>query len=160
MNVNKKSQRAFAAVTLLTVSSVAIVLVVYAAVIGSMTGGEVMVGGSGSVTGTVYYSLANNPAGTWTTTLNPATADTSWYARLETSASGYAGPVTITWQLEQKTGTSSWAPVGSPVTTAVVLTTSSQIIYTSGLSEGTNQDWGAIVVDQGMYRVVVTVENA
>ncbi len=166
MNANKKSQRAFAAVTLMTISSVAVVLVVYAAIIGSMTGGDVLVGSSSSVTGTVYYSLDNNPSGTWYAALsspqNPTTASTPWYSRLVTSASGYSGPVTISWQLERKTAT-GWDTVGAPVQTVITLTTSSQTIYTSGLTETTNQDWSLIIVAngsvQGTYHVIVSIDS-
>jgi hypothetical protein len=158
--MKSKSQRAFAAVTLLTVASVALVLIVYAALLGTIPGGEVYIGGSGSVNGTVYYST-DNTNGPWTTTLNLSGTGpgTSWYARLNTNT-GYSGPVTISWQLQIKTGTSTWANVGSAQTTSISLDGTAQTIYTSGISNSGNHDWKAEVNSQAAtYRVYVTVNT-
>ncbi len=158
MNVNRKSQRAFAAVTLMTTASVAFVLIVYAALLGTMPGGEVFIGGSSSVTGTVYYAT-DNAAGPWTTTLNLASASESWFARLNTNT-GYAGPVTVTWQLQIKAGTSTWNPAGSTLTTNVDLDGTAQTVYTQGFSYVSNHDWVTEVGGQNAtYRVYVTVST-
>lgn len=154
-----RSQRAFAAVTLATVASIALVLFVYATLLGTIPGGEVFIGGGSSVGGTVYYT-EDNANGPWTTTLNLA-SPTAWYARLNTTV-GYSGPVTVTWQLQRKTGVSPdvWTDVGSPQTTNVSLDGTAQAVYTSGFSNTGNHDWSTEVAGQdATYRVYVTVNT-
>ena len=157
MNV-RKSQRAFAAVTLTTVASIAFVLIAYAALLGTIPGGEVFIGGGSSVGGTVYYTT-DNANGPWTTTLNLSSSSTSWYARWNTTA-GYSGPITVSWQLQIKTGTSTWVDVGSPQTTNVSLDGTTQGVYTSGFTNTGNHDWATEVSGQdATYRVYVTVNT-
>lgn len=146
--------------TLLTVAAVALTVVVAAVTIGSFTGGEVTIGGVGS--SEVTYSL-DNINGPYTPTLEPASASTPWFTRLEINGGDYSGPVIITWQLEQKTGpTPDWTAVsGADTTTTITLSGSAEIVYAS--SDGTttgNYDWDTDVTESGTYRVVVTVESA
>jgi hypothetical protein len=146
-------------VTSLTVLAIASVLVVYAVTIGSFTGGEVTVGGMAS--STVTYS-SDNINGPWETTLAPGSVSDLWYSRLEISAGDYSGPVTITWQLQKKTGTSTWEDVTSAsTTTTMTLAGTAEDVYASsdGASTG-NQDWGTYVTAAGTYRVIVSVESA
>lgn len=159
MKMNReKSQRTFAAVTLATVASVALVLFVYATLLGTIPGGEVFIGSGSSVGGTIYYAT-DNVNGPWTTTLSLSSASTSWYARLNTTA-GYSGPVTISWQLQEKTGTSTWADVSTPQTTNVSLDGTTQAVYTSGFTSTGNHDWVTEVAGQdATYRVYVTVST-
>ena len=147
--------------TLLTVAAVALTVVVAAVTIGSFTGGEVTIGGVGS--SEVTYSL-DNINGPYTATLEPASASTPWFTRLEINGGDYSGPVIITWQLEQKTGPTpaDWTAVsGADTTTTITLSGSAEIVYAS--SDGTttgNYDWDTDVTESGTYRVVVTVESA
>jgi hypothetical protein len=153
------SQRAFAAVTLITVVSVALVLVVYAILLGTITGGNVVIGGASSVSGTMYYSADNS---TWTTTLDVTDPASTWYAKVTTDTNGYKGPVTIDWQLQRKNGPSSWENVGSAIpTSSVTLDGTAQTLYTSGLSAVGNHDWKTEVASTpGTYHVVATFNNA
>jgi len=154
----EKSQRTFAAVTLITVAAVALVLVVYAAVIGTITGGDVVIASGSSVQGTIYYS-PNNSTG-WATTLDVSNPANSWYARLNVTAGGYSGPVNIDWLLQRKSGPSSWTNIGWVNDTAVTLDGTAQIIYTSGLSSSTNHDWVTEVAGvAGTYHVIAYVNN-
>jgi hypothetical protein len=143
--------------TLLTVLAISLTVVVAAVTIGTFTGDEVTVGGVAA--SSVSYSLNNS---TYTTTLEPGSASTSWYTRLEIGAGGYNGPVTITWQLEQKTGPSYWEAVsGASTTTTVTLSGSAENIYASTDGESiTNYDWSYDVAAPGTYRVVASVESA
>jgi len=153
----EKSQRAFVAVTLITLMSVALVLVVYALILGTITGGNVIIASGSSVSGTMYYSEDNS---TWTTTLNVSDPANTWYARLTTNANGYEGPVTIDWELQLKTGPSSWGNIGWVNGTSVTLDGTAQTIYTSGLSAVGNHDWKAEVNGTpGTYRVRAFFEN-
>lgn len=155
MNVNK-SQRTFVGVTLATVLAVAVVLIVYAAVLGTLFGGEVTVGG---ITGNVGYSLTN-ATGTWTATLSVSGTGIEWYARLNTTGSEYEGPVTISWQLQQKNGGGGWDNLGSPTTTSITLTTSAQTIYASSDGDiSTNRDWSIDAVTTASYRVVASISS-
>jgi hypothetical protein len=145
-------------VTLLTVVAIALTVVVAAVTIGTFTGQEVTIGGVGS--SAVTYSL-DNINGPWTATLEPANASTPWFTRLEISGGDYSGPVTLTWQLEQKTTPSTWTPIsGANATTTVTLSGSAENIHASSDGSTTgNQDWSADVTAAGTYRVVVTVES-
>lgn len=141
---------------MLSVTAIATVAVT-AAWLGTFQGGEVTIGGVAS--STVTYSLDNSA---YSTTLQPAGASTPWYTRLEISTGDYSGPVTITWQLEQKEGLSTWTPVsGANTTTDVTLAGTQENVYASsdGLSTG-NYDWSGNVTAAGTYRVVATVDSA
>jgi len=143
-------------VTLVTVLSIVAVVSVYAVLVGTFTGGEVTVGGTGA--GNVMYSLVNSDPGTWESTLGNASA--AWYSRLELATGGYTGPVSITWQLQKKV--SGWTDVsGATTTTSLTLTGSQQTIYvtSNGLISG-NNDWGANVTGSGGYRVMAYVNSA
>ena len=138
---------------MVTVLSIVAVVSVYAVLIGSFTGGEVTVGGTGA--GSVSYSLTN--AVPWDSSLPNASA--SWYSRLVLSDGGYSGPVSITWVLQKKTETSTWGNL-TTTPTSIVLTGSAQTIYTSadGLIAG-NHDWVLDVTGSGTYRVIAEVNS-
>jgi len=146
-------------VTLVTVLSIVAVISVYAVLIGTFTGGDVTVGGMGS--GDLKYSSDNLEAGTWASTLNTSGPGATWYSRLDIAASGYSGPVTITWQLEQKGA--AWTNVtGANLLTSMVLTGGAQNVYGTGNGAwaADNHDWGAHSAANGTYRVFVYVESA
>ena len=125
--------------------------------IGTFEGGDVTIGGG--ATGSVTYSADQS---TWSTTLSPASADASWYSKLNVNGGQYSGTaVTISWQLQRKTGDASWADVGTSTVTSMSLGAGAQDVYATsdGGSTG-NRDWGLDVTEQGTYRVRITVNTA
>ena len=163
MNYRDKSRKGLFTVTLLTVAAVALTLVVAAVTIGTFPGGEVTIGAVDLSTA-VTYSLDNIDGGTWTDTLEPSGSSSSWYSRLEITAGDYSGPVTVVWQLQQKTGGPlTWYDVdGANTATTITLSGSPQNVYatTDGLWAISNYDWSSAVDTAGTYRVLVTVESA
>jgi hypothetical protein len=162
LNYRNKSKRRLFVLTALTVVAIASVLTVYAVTIGTFQGGEVTIGVVDSSTA-VTYSLDNNEAGTWTDTIEPSGSSSSWYSRLEISAGDYSGPVTITWQLQQKTGPTTWTDVaGGDTTTTITLSGGAENVYATndGAWSASNYDWSTDVSAAGTYRVVATVESA
>jgi hypothetical protein len=143
-----------------TVLSILLVIAVYAVFIGSFQGGEVTVGVMGS--SSVTYSSDNNEAGSWTPTLSVSAAGIAWYSRLEVASGGFSGPVTITWTLQNETGTSTWTDVtGVTTSTSIVLTGSAQTVYatTDGTYSSSNYNWGSNTTTAGTYRVSVSVDS-
>ena len=109
--------------------------------------------------GSVTYSVDNNETGAWTTTLAVSSPSAPWYSRLQINNGDYSGPVTMTWQLQQKTGNSNWGDFGRSVSTSIVLSGIPQNVYASSNGALTgNHDWGADISGSGTYRVVVTIE--
>jgi len=154
----RRSQRAFVGVTLTTVLSIAFVLIVYAALLGTMLNpGTVFLGGSSSVQGTVKYSSTN--ADPWTDSLNLAGPSVDWFARVELVAGYYYGPVIFTWKLQRDM--SGWTDVvGGSNTTSITLSASTPTIYVSGASATGNENWkGDVAGQSGTYRVYVTVDS-
>ena len=155
-----KSQKEFVAVTLIALISIALVITVYATLLASFPGAEVVVGTLTS--GNVYYSLVDTSVTTdFQTTVSPAGPSTSWYAKMNTTGGEYTGPVTISWQLQKYSST--WDNVGSSVSTSFTLTTGADTIYasTDGLwtAIGQNQDWSSLITDSGSYRVEATIDT-
>jgi hypothetical protein len=150
----KKSQKGFVAVTLITVLAIATVLIVYAALLGTIPGGEVTVGGVG---GSIYYSSDNS---TWASALN-ISASTHWYARLTTTGGHYIGPVTISWQLQHKQANGNYTNLGSAIPTTYTLDGTAQTIYATGTGVNYNNfDWSSTTgYTTGSYRVVATVSS-
>jgi len=147
-------------VTLVTVLSIVAVVSVYAVLIGSFTGGDVTVGGMGA--SSLQYSTDNVVAPTWNTTQTMGGPGVAWYARLEIT-SGYSGPVTIAWHLENKTEASTWADVaGATASTSITLNGTAQNVYstTDGLWAASNHNWGTDCAWAGTYRVMVDVDTA
>jgi len=154
MNEKLKSQKGFVAVTLITLLAIALVLVVYASLLGTFTGGEVVVG---SVAGNVWYSTNNQTAGPWTATLSVADTGVSWYSMVNFTSS-YTGQVKITWQLERKNG--AWANATGTKITTVSLTGASQEVYASSNGDlAGNQDWKVYATSNGQYRVKAYIET-
>jgi len=161
----RKSQRAFVGITLTTVLSIAFVLIVYAAIIGTRYGGEVTVTPSGGLGGTIYYSTSQS--GPWTQTTLPVSPEgTAWYCVLITPGNQYTGPVSIAWMLQKKGGLSDWSDAtqrGTNQTTSIVLTTASQTIYVepAGTNSALNFNWGGAGYGNitGSYRVVAEISS-
>jgi len=160
----RKSQRAFVGVTLTTVLSIAIVLIVYAAVLGGpYFGGEVSVGG---VTGQITYATTNAEAGPWSNTLEGILTSTTWYAKFVTTGGQYVGPVEITWRLQKMQTQSDWSDaiyVGSSTITNIVLDGSAQPIFATsdGLWALGQTDWHTVdpSYTTTSYRVAVTISS-
>jgi hypothetical protein len=150
----RKSRRLLFVATALTIISLASVLTVYAAVLGTFNGNAFTVNDVAS--GAVTYSIEGS---TWAATPSAFNVGGPLYARFELSSTSHSGSTTITWQLQKDN--SGWANIGSPVTTTVSLTGSAQTIYASsdGSSTG-NHNWGSDISSGGSYRVVATVATA
>lgn len=110
---------------------------------------------------TVTYSVDNNETGAWTRTLTLSSPSAAWYSRFEINTCDYSGPITITWQLQQKTGDSTWTDVGGSTSTSIVLLGIAQNVYatSNGAYAAGNHDWRIDVRAAGTYRVVVIVES-
>ena len=157
------SQRAFVAVTLITVLAVTTVFVVYAVILSTINGGNVSVVGAGSAQ--MWYDEANSAsAAAWTGTLSNIANGTTWYAKLNTTVAGYNGAVKITWTL-QYDNSGTWTDVGGGATqsTSVTLTgASGQNVFASADgTQGSNKNWGqySTEVDE-TYRVKAVIETA
>jgi len=147
----KYSKKAFFVIALLAAVLSCSVAVAY---------GQVTVGTAAPLTGTVTYSLTNIEDGTWTTTAAPSCPTAAWYSKLEINSAGYTGPVTVTWKLQQKTGSSDWIDVsGVAVSASIALTGNVQSIYATndGVYSQSNYNWGQNVTTSGTYRIVATV---
>jgi hypothetical protein len=155
MGEKQKSQRGFVAVTLITVLAIATVLIVYAAILGTIPGGEVTVGGVG---GSISYSSDNS---TWASTLSVSGTSTPWYAKLTTTSGGYIGPVTISWQLTQKQTNGTYTNLGSTTSTSYTLNGAAQTIYVTSTGINlNNRDWSQTAgYTTGSYKVVATVSS-
>jgi hypothetical protein len=154
VSAKQKSQRGFVAVTLITVLAIALVIVVYATILGTFTGGNVNVV---TLRGSLWYNQTDSAP--WQASLNDVENGTAWYVMFNTTSSGYAGLVSITWQLQFTNGTN----VGNSVsTTSFTLTGGSgQEIFasTSGTQTG-NTNWGTLTIASGTYRIKMTVQTA
>ena len=156
-----KSQRAFVGVSLITVLGVSVVLVVYATLLGTLTGGNVVVGG---LEGDVYYSLSNvNTLPGWTTALDVSGTGVAWYGKINVTAGGYVGPASISFQLYKTTdGGTNWSTVGSATTiTGFQLSGSDQQIFATsdGLFGAGNRDWSLTATSSATYRIVATINT-
>jgi hypothetical protein len=163
VNERKKSQKGFVAVTLITLLAIALVIVVYATLLATFHGGEVVVG---TVAAEVWYSPTNGTTEDWTATLNVTGTTDPWYAKVNFT-SAYTGDVQITWQLEKKNGNWANATEGTDASVTTVITTSFALDGTSGQTAyasisgdiDTNQNWGAGMVKQGSYRIVTYIDS-
>lgn len=158
----RRSQRSFVIVTLMTVVSVATVLIAYAAFLGTINStGYVNVGGVG---GSVYYSETNTATeSAWTNNLNISSTSTAWYAKMNTTSGGYVGLTEFSWQLRQSTdGGSTWSDVGTATTFDFSLDGTVQTIYAT--ADGTfgagNRDWSLTAgYGTGLWKVELTINS-
>jgi len=161
----QKSQKGFVAVTLITLLAIAAVLIVYASLLATFQGGEVVVG---QVQGQVWYSPTNGTTENWNLTLKVNQLNNNWYAKVNFTGA-YKGEVQITWQLERKDETLGWknatagidATVVKKITTSFTLDGSAQTAYASDpSSQITNMNWGGTnMIKTGSYRVVVYIDS-
>jgi len=157
-NYGDNTRRSLLAVTLVTVLAIISVVTVYAVLIGTFEStGEVTIG-SGA-TGAVTYSLDGL---TWGGSLSPTDVDTTWYSKLNINGGQYSGrAVTISWQLQRKINDTAWSNLGTPTVTSMSLGAGAQDVYatSTGVSTG-NRDWGLDVTEEGIYKVVASVNSA
>jgi hypothetical protein len=154
VEVNKsKSQREFVVVTLIALISMALIIAVYATILGTYTGGDVTIV---TLSGTIYYSQ-NNTDG-WATTLSNIANGSDWYSRFNITTGGYSGAVTITWWL-QKNQVNMTTPVEQ--TTSYTLSGGVEAFYASSDgTQGTNYNWGQNATAADTYRVKMQVVTA
>jgi hypothetical protein len=159
VEVNRsKSQREFVVVTLIALISMALIIAVYATLLGTYTGDTVTVV---SLNGDIKYDdLNSTTAGDWSLTLPNIANGSVWYALFNTSSTGYAGDVNMTWTLQWTNGTA--VPSATQTTDNFVLTGSTgQVIYASDAgTQGANKDWGQYTTDAGTYQIELTIVTA
>lgn len=150
----KRSQKGFIAVTLITVLAITLVFVAYAAILGTISGGNVAIV---AVAGSIGYSTTNT-TGSFQSSLSNYPIGDPWYAQLNTSAGGYSGAVTIYWTLEKTPGT--WTNVTTQQY-SFTLDGTAQTIYasTSGAITG-NYNWGQNTTTADTYRITVIIYTA
>ena len=103
MSNEKRSKKILILATALMLVALGAVIAVYAtSILGTFTGGNVTVVQIGAQ---VNYSTDNDPLGTWTTTLT-TDPGSNWYTELAIT-SGYTGSATVTFQLQELSG-SNW----------------------------------------------------
>ena len=148
-----KAQKEFVVVTLIALISIALIIAVYATLLGTFQGGTVTVV---TLDGDIYYSRDNSTG--WALTLSSVGNGTDWYARFNVTTGGPTGDVSITWWL-QKDGANMTPPV--EVTTSWTLSGGQEAIYASsnGAQSG-NYNWGQHCTEAGTYRVMMKVVTA
>ena len=154
MNATRKNQKTFLAVTSITVLAVTMVFVVYAAVLLTLTGSNVVVNEGG---GSLQYTLDGASNSSWSSSLSPMVNGTYWYARINITNAA-AQTVTVDWTLQNNTGT--WVDVSTPVTTTITLATGDNTVYATATGVYTgNYNWGLLTTSGGTYRVKATVNG-
>jgi len=157
--VNKsKAQREFVVVTLIALISIALIIAVYATLLGTFTGQEVVFG-TESFAGEVLYSRGNlTDPSNWTDTLAVPSGG-AWYATLNITNAAYSGEVNVTFQLQEKNG--AWADIGSTTNAIIELngTVGEGVYVSSNGLISTNRNWLSDCTDGKSYRVIATVET-
>lgn len=148
MNTTRKPQRAFLAVTLMTVLALTAVFMVYAALLATFTGSTVTVTQPG---GSIEYNKYGTSNATWQSTLD-IVIGTAWYARLNITNSG-AQAVTIKWILLKNDVYNA-----NPRNSTITLATGSNTLYATdnGKCVGnatSNYDWGQLTTAEDIYKV-------
>jgi hypothetical protein len=146
-----KAQKEFVVVTLVALISVALIIAVYATLLGTFTGGDVSVVAVG---GQVWYSTDNSVFSNATLSNHPISAP--WYVRFVTETGGYTGNVTVTWELVNKT---SGAPIYTVTSNNFPLNGSIvQYIYATsdGSGPASNYNWGQNTTVADTYYIKVT----
>ena len=148
-----KAQREFVVVTLIALISIALIIAVYATLLGTFTGGDVTVV---TLNGSIYYSQDNSTG--WALTLGDIANGSAWYSRFNVTSGGYPGAVDITWWL-QKGGTNMTPAVEQ--TTSYTLSGGVEAFYASSDgTQGSNYNWGQNATAADTYRVMMRVYTA
>jgi hypothetical protein len=161
MSEYRKPQRAFLAVTLMTVVAVTMVFMVYAALLASYNGGNVTISSMG---GEVQYSLTKDP-GSWAYGTLSQSEGSEWYARVYL-ASPPTQTLTVTWTLQKQNGT-DWTtntPISVYSLTTPTISSSSSTTYIYAYSSGSNDitnnyNWGQQTTTSGVYRVKADINT-
>jgi len=149
--VNKsKAQREFVVVTLIALIAIALIIAIYATLLGTFQGGNV---GVVAVNGEVQYSLDNS---TWSTELSNLPITDPWWARFNKTATGYTGNVSVTWELYN-----SSALIHTVTTTSFSMNGSivQQIYASSDGLQPTNYNWGQNTTVAETYYVKATINS-
>jgi len=160
MSTIQKPQRAFLAVTLLTVIAITTVFMVYAALLATYTGQDVYIESMG---GQVQYSLSNTVGDFSYATLNQSEG-AEWYARVYL-ATPPTQDVKVVWTLEKQSTPGSWtSPINASAFTSptISLTPSDSYIYAfSGGSNdiANNYNWGQVTTTAGTYRIIAAIHT-
>jgi hypothetical protein len=164
MNDGNRPQRAFIAVTLMTVIAVTAVFVVYAVILSTINGNQVNVVGFG---GSMWYDEANSANDAdWTADLpdiaTNGTVCDPWYSKINITSAGYSGVVTVSWTL-QYLNVATWTDVGGGATQSTTFTltgSTGDTIYASATgTQGSNKNWGAYTATADQYRVKAVIES-
>jgi len=157
MSTIQKPQRAFLAVTLLTVIAITTVFMVYAALLATYTGPNVSVQ---SMSGEVQYSLTNEDTSFSSSPISPGNGS-EWYARVYL-ATPPTQNVKVVWTLENQTGGTWNNPQNVTAFTSptIGLTSSTYYIYAFSSGENlrtNNYNWGQHTTTAGTYRIVAKI---
>lgn len=146
-----KAQREFVVVTLIALISIALIIAVYATLLGTFQGGNV---GVVAVNGEVQYSLDNSTG--WSTSISNLPITDPWYTRFNKTATGYTGNVTVTWELYN-----SSVVVHTVTTTSFSMNGSivQQIYASSDGLQATNYNWGQNTSAADTYYVKATINS-
>jgi len=159
VEVNRsKSQREFVVVTLITLISMALIIAVYATLLGTFTGKEVVYG-TESFAGEVLYSRGNlTDPSNWTDTLAVPSGG-AWYACLNITTAAYDGEVNVTFQLQEKNG--AWADKGIATNAIIELnaTVGEGVYVSSNGLISTNRNWQSDCTPGKSYHVIATVDT-
>jgi len=139
------------AVTMITVIALTTVFMVYAALLATYTGGNVVVNYPGAQ---IQYNKSNTSNSTWESSLTLFNG-TAWYARINITNSG-AQTVTLQWRLV-KDGTPQPIQITSDT---ITLTAGDNTLYAtaSGQFSG-NYNWGQNTTTSGTYQIRVLVNG-
>jgi len=141
MSEKRKPQRAFLTVTLMTVLAVTMVFMVYAALLATYTGLNVVVTEPG---GTIQYNKYNDNNGTWASQLDIING-TTWYARITFTDPG-TQTVTIEWTLLE-----GGNPTANSInSTDIALSPGDNIVYSATTGKFADlYNWGQHTSAQG-----------
>lgn len=160
MNAPKRPQKAFLTVTLLTVVAITTVFMVYAALLATYTGSNVVISSMG---GQIEYSLTKNP-GSWGTASISQGEGSEWYSRIHMT-SPPSQTVTVEWTLQMQNG-GSWASPPTNVTQftspSISLSPSTTDIFAFQSGSNTidnNYNWGSSTIAAGTYRILTQVNT-
>jgi len=152
----QQTHHAFITVAIIIMAAVAASIMVYAYILSTYYGGNVQVV---TVQGQVWYCSSNSTSPSdWTATLSNVGNSSAWYAKFNTTSSGYNGAVTMTWTLQEDI-TGTWTDQSATQSTGVTLTGSAgQIVYASSDgSQALNKNWGSSTTTAGSYRIKVVM---
>lgn len=159
MNTTPRPKRTFLAVTIMTVLAITTVFMVYAALLASYTGSDVIIQTMG---GSIEYSLTKDP-GSWGTSGITQGEGAEWYARVNL-ASPPSQDATVNFILQKQVGgvwTNPPTNVTNFTTNTITLTPSTYLVYacSDGFTIANNYNWGQNTTSTGTYRIVAEINT-